>query len=89
MTHYIGLDAHSKTCTAVVLTETGKISAATIFGRTPAQLIRYVWDFHAACLTCARSSRHLINRKKLYAMTFSKASSRTPSMPRRIIRSKS
>jgi transposase len=42
MTHYIGLDAHSKTCTAVVLTETDKVSAATQFDTSEKNLLEFI-----------------------------------------------
>ena len=42
MTHYIGLDAHSKTCTAVVMNLQGKLLAKAQFATTEKNLINFV-----------------------------------------------
>lgn len=42
MTNYIGLDAHSKTCTAVVLTETGKIASTVEFETSERNLVEFI-----------------------------------------------
>jgi transposase len=42
MTNYIGLDAHSKTCTAVVLNETGKIQATAQFETSEKNLLEFI-----------------------------------------------
>jgi len=42
MTQYIGLDAHSKTCTAVVMDSKGKILKKEVFPTSERELLRFV-----------------------------------------------
>jgi transposase len=42
MMSYIGIDAHSKTCTAVVMNETGKITCSSCFATSESNLIGFV-----------------------------------------------
>ena len=42
MTQYIGLDAHSKTCTAVVMDAKGKILKKEVFPTSERELLRFV-----------------------------------------------
>jgi hypothetical protein len=42
MTHYIGLDAHSKTCTGVVLNHAGKLVASAQFETSERHLLDFV-----------------------------------------------
>jgi transposase len=45
MTHYIGLDAHSKTCTAVVINAAGKLVSQAKFDTSERNLIDFVKSF--------------------------------------------
>jgi transposase len=42
MTHYIGLDAHSKTCTAVVINAAGKIATSVQFATSERNLLDFI-----------------------------------------------
>jgi predicted NBD/HSP70 family sugar kinase len=42
MTQHIGLDAHSKTCTAVVMDSKGKILKKEVFPTSERELLRFV-----------------------------------------------
>lgn len=42
MTHYIGIDAHSKTCTAVVMDDGGKIRLSKQFDTTEGNLVQFI-----------------------------------------------
>jgi transposase len=42
MTHYIGLDAHSKTCTGVVLDDSGKIQKSHQFATSEGNITQFL-----------------------------------------------
>ena len=42
MTHYIGLDAHSNTCTAVVMNSTGELKARATFDTSEKNLLELI-----------------------------------------------